>query len=289
MGRFSAFVLAAGYGTRLRPITDEVPKPLLPIGDEPLLLSTLRVLHEGGAEQLWVNVHHKHNKIVSVINDLSSNVQVLHEQEIRGTAGGVAQVRGRTSLPLIVVNGDIVTELPLPSLLAAAGPGLTLAVAPAPASRGTVGLGDYGQVVRLRGETFGVERASADYIGVACLGAECLATLPERGCLIGDWALPRLRAGGAIGTVTSAAPFLDVGDPQSYLRANLEWLGGRSHLGSGVRVPSGIEVESSVIGAQVQLTGSGRIRECVVLPGAPAQAPLERCIVLPSGRIVEVG
>jgi mannose-1-phosphate guanylyltransferase len=288
MGRFSAFVLAAGYGTRLRPLTDEIPKPILPVGGQPLLATTLRVLHEAGAEQLWVNVHHKHEQIANVINTLGFEVHVLVEDRILGTAGGLAQVRGLVGVPLVVVNGDIVTELPLDGLLGASGPGLTLAVAPARVTLGTVGLGDQGQVVRLRGETFGGESASADYIGVACVGHECLATLPDEGCLIGDWALPWLRAGGSIGTVGSTAPFLDLGDPHSYLQANLERLRGQNVVAPGVRVPEGIELESSVIGEQAQLSGSGVIRQSVILPRARATAPLDRCIVLPSGGVVEV-
>lgn len=288
MSRFSAFVLAAGYGTRLRPVTDEIPKPILPVGGQPLLVSTLRVLHEAGALRLWVNVHHEHQQIANIIEHLGFEVHVLVEPRILGTAGGLAQVRGLVREPLIVVNGDIVTELPVRSLLEASGPGLTLAVGPARLPQGTVGLGHQGQVVRLRGETFGSESTSADYIGVACVGAECLATLPGEGCLVADWALPHLRAGGSIGTVASTAPFLDLGDPQSYLRANLERLRGQSVVAPGVRVPGGIQLESSAIGERAQLSGSGVIRESVVLPGARATAPLERCIVLPSGRIVEV-
>src|SRR5688500_17541887 len=85
MGRFSAFVLAAGFGTRLRPLTDEIPKPLLPVGPEPLLLSTLRVLHEAGAAALGANVHHHAEKITNEIEHLSFNVHVNHELRILGT------------------------------------------------------------------------------------------------------------------------------------------------------------------------------------------------------------
>jgi mannose-1-phosphate guanylyltransferase len=289
MGPFSAFVLAAGYGSRLRPLTDEIPKPLLPVGPQPLLATTLRALHEAGADRLWVNVHHRHEQILSYISNLPFEVQVLHEPSILGTAGGLAQVRGLATTPLVVVNGDIVTELPLRRLLSGAGSGLTLAVAPARARGGTVGLGDEGQVVRLRGEMFGAERTSADYIGVACLGLECLRALPEQGCLIGDFAMPWLRAGGSIGTVASHAPFLDLGDPPSFLRANLQWLAGTTFVAPGVNVPAGVELQASVIGERARLSGSGLIRESIVLPGAPAQAPLHRAIVLPSGRVVEVG
>lgn len=289
MTRFSAFVLAAGHGTRLRPLTEEIPKPLLPVGGEPLLRSTLRVLHEGGATESWVNAHYCADKIINEIRMLPFNVQVNHEERILGTAGGLAAVRERLSPPVVLVNGDIVTALPLAGLLAAAGPGLALAVAPTSAgSAGTVGLDGAGRVVRLRGEVFGEEVRAADYIGVACLGAECLQTLPSEGCLIGDWALPWLRRGGAIDTVWSDAPFRDLGTPASYLDANLEWLGPRSYVSADAEVAPDVELVQSVIGSGAKLLGQGLVRQSVLLPGATAHAPLDRCIVLPSGRRVEV-
>jgi len=288
MARFSAFVLAAGYGTRLRPLTDEIPKPLLPVGDEPLLLSTLRVLHEAGAAELWINVHHMRDQFTSTLQRLPFKVHALHEPEILGTAGGVGAVREQAQPPLIVVNGDIVAQLPIGPLLGRAGPGLTLAVTAPRGATGSVGLGQRGQVVRLRGEVFGQEHAAADYMGVACLGAECLATLPAEGCLIGDWALPWLRRGGSVETVHSPTPFRDLGDKASYLEVNLEWLGGASHVGPGATVPAEVMLERSLVGAGARLLGAGPVQECVVLPGATATAPLRRTIVLPSGRLLEV-
>lgn len=289
MRSFSAFVLAAGHGTRLRPLTEEIPKPLLPVGAEPLLCSTLRVLHEAGALELWVNAHYHSDKIVSKIRELGFNVHVNCEERILGTAGGVAAVREHVTAPVVLVNGDIVTTMPVAALLAAAGPGLTLAVAtPSAGTAGTVGLDRKGRVVRLRGQSFGEEVRAADYIGVACLGPECLDTLPGEGCLIGDWALPWLCRGGVIDTVWSEAPFRDLGTPASYLEANLEWLGTRSYVSRDAEVAEDIELTQSVVGAGATLLGRGRVRQSVLLPGASAHAPLERCIVLPSGRRVEV-
>src|SRR5688572_466129 len=288
MGTFSAFVLAAGYGTRLRPLTEEIPKPLLPVGDEPLLTRTLRALHEAGAQDLWVNVHHQHDKIISNIESLPFSVHVSYEERILGTAGALARVRERLRPPLVLVNGDIVTTLPIEALLGAPVAALTLAVAAPASSAGTVGLDGGERVVRLRGEPFGEEANRADYIGVARIDTECLDTLPPEGCLIGDWALPWLRRGGSIPTVRSAAPFRDLGDPASYLAANLEWLGAAAYVAPGVAVPAGIELVSSSIGRGAVLGGAGVIRESVVLPGAHAQAPLHRSVVLPSGRVVAV-
>jgi mannose-1-phosphate guanylyltransferase len=161
--------------------------------------------------------------------------------------------------------------------------------------QGTVGLGIDGGVVRLRGELFGSEVASGDYMGVAALGPQCLKTLPHEGCLVGDWALPHLRAGGRIQSLLVSQSFQDVGAPADYLAANLRWLASRdgapssSYLGEGVVVEERVELVSSVVGAGARLGGSGRIENSLILPGAIARAPLFRAIVTPAGVVMPAG
>lgn len=157
--------------------------------------------------------------------------------------------------------------------------------------QGPVGLDRYGNVVRLRGERFGEEVAGADYVGVAAVGQRVLCGLPARGCLIGDVALPELRAGRSIPTLT-VDQWHDAGDLPGYLSANLSWLARHAPSGAwngqGARVDPGIRLEQSVIGAGATLTGRGRLRRVVVWPGATARAPLEDAVVTTKGRVVPV-
>jgi len=290
-------VLSAGFGTRLRPLTDEIPKPLVTVGDRALLLTTLEKLHEQGAARLCVNVHHVADKIESKLKQLKFTVDVFVEEEIRGTAGGIAQANALLSgAPAIVVNGDIVGELPLDELLEAPTDGLALAPAPGSLGEGTVGVGSDGSVVRLRGEFFGEEVLSGDYIGVAQLGERCLATLPEEGCLVGDWALPELRSGRKVQTVMTDVSFEDIGTPGAYLSANLAWLdrrlssalGREGYVGHLAELGPGVHLNRCVIGEGAKVSGVGLIEECVVLPGAHAVAPLKHAIVTPAGVVMEV-
>ena len=178
---FAALVLSAGLGTRLAPITHEVPKPLVPIGARPLLVLILENLLELGAQHLIANTHYQAEKIHHVINSLSFKVHISHEPKLLGTGGGLrhaAHLVGGTSL--ILVNGDIWGALPIQKLLRLADAGLTLAVAERPRGQGTVGIGAQGQVVRLRGQCFGTELRSGDYIGVAHAKSAC-ATFRARG------------------------------------------------------------------------------------------------------------
>lgn len=298
----SALILAAGFGTRLRPLTLERPKPVVPVGDRPLLAHVAAACRAAGIGTLVANAHHEHAKLSSVIDELELNIQVVVEAEIRGTAGGVAGARRHFEPGSVLVwNGDILTEAPVAELLAAATArdAQVLAVSPRAVGEGTVGMDDAGQVVRLRGRVFGRETQAGDYVGVMALGPGVVARLPEQGCLMGDVALPTLAAGRSVLTVRSTAPWSDLGDLNEYVSANFAWLdsflaspvqssilGPQSWTAPGVRVPPAITLERCLLGAGVRLSGSGSLREVIAWPGAPLEAPLERAVVLSSGRVV---
>jgi mannose-1-phosphate guanylyltransferase len=212
------------------------------------------------------------------------------EDEILGTAGGIARARAHLEgAPLLVVNGDIVGDLPLDVLLRETGEGLTLAGTEAPPGRGTVGLGRRGEVVRLRGETFGSEIASIDYMGVARLGPTGLAQLPAEGCLIGDFALPLLRKGGSIRGVSVSGEFEDVGTPRAYLQAHLRRMPEKAgHVDESARLAEDVTVIQSYVGPGASVEGAGAIERCVVLAGARVRAPLRESIVTPGGSVMKV-
>lgn len=290
----SALILAAGFGTRLRPLTAELPKPIVPVGDLPLLAHVAAACRRAGVTKLVANLHHESEKIVRCIEDLSLNIDVTVEVTIRGTAGGVAGARpllGSGADPVLVWNGDILTEAPGAELLAAAAreDAMVLAVAPRLSGDGNVGLDEAGRVVRLRGQVFGTEVQSGDYIGVMALGPSVVASLPERGCLVGDYALPHLAAGGVVRTVPSRAPWTDLGDLGQYVAANFAWLAARgesSFVGSAVERAPGVRLERAVIGSGAKLCGDGAVTDVIAWPGATVTAPLSRAVVLGSGLVV---
>lgn len=288
----SALILAAGFGTRLRPLTLERPKPVVPVGDRPLLAHVAAACRAAGIGTLVANAHHEHAKLSSIIEELALNIQVVVEATIRGTAGGVAGARGLYEPGAVLVwNGDILTEAPVAALLAMATEqdAQVLAVSPRAVGEGTVGMDEAGRVVRLRGRVFGHETRAGDYVGVMALGPGVVARLPEQGCLMGDVALPDLAAGRPVLTVPSTAPWSDLGDLKEYVSANFAWLdalGDHCWTGPRVSVPPAVTLERCLIGAGATLSGSGPLREVIAWPGAPVVAPLERAVVLTSGRVV---
>ena len=296
----SALILAAGFGTRLRPLTLELPKPVVPVGDRPLLAHVAAACRAGGVASLVANAYHDHEKISIIINDWALNIQVIVEPEIRGTAGGVAGARAVLSPGAVLVwNGDILTEAPVTALLERASErdAQVLAVSPRAAGEGTIGLDADGAVVRLRGQVFGREVRGGDYVGVSALGPSVVARLPGNGCLFGDVALPHLSSGGRVWTVPSFAPWTDLGDLAQYVAANFRWLelhpqasapnpASSSWIAASARLAASVSAERCLIGAGAQVNGSGSLRDVIAWPGAVLSAPLSRAVVLGSGRVV---
>ncbi len=290
----SAMVLCAGLGTRLRPLTEELPKPLVPLGDRPVLAHIADQLRAAGFDRMVVNTHHLKGEFNNISRQIALKVELIHEPEIRGTAGGLCGARQLLSGPPVLLwNGDIAAAPPIADLLSsAAGGGLCLAVAPRPVGEGTVGLNVRGHVVRLRGQVFGSEARSGDYIGVAGVGKRLLDALPEVGCLIGDVALVELAQGGIVETADVSGSWSDLGDPRSYHAANMQWLereaGGRLFLGEGAQLAEEVDADMAIIGAGAVVQGSGAFRRVVLWPGAQARAPLQDAIVSAAGHVVPV-
>lgn len=112
-----AMILAAGLGTRLRPLTDTLPKPLLPITGAPLILWNLLLLLRHGITEVIINLHHLGHLIEKELGDGSRfGMRVSYSREliILGTGGGIKQAEPFfNSEPFVVLNGDTLLELDL--------------------------------------------------------------------------------------------------------------------------------------------------------------------------------
>ena len=106
-----AIVLAAGFGTRLRPLTCTVPKPLLPVWGEPMLARTVAILRERGVEDIVVNCHHLHGQVEAWC--AANGCRAAYEPEILGTGGVLNPLRDWIGADdFYLVNGDIVFDDP---------------------------------------------------------------------------------------------------------------------------------------------------------------------------------
>jgi len=119
--RFRAVVLAAGFGRRLRPLTDWLPKPLLPVCGKPVVLHTLEALAAAGCEATALNLHHLGEPIRRRLGDDFEGMPLTYseEPEILGTLGALYPLRDfiAGAEHLLIVNGDSLCRWPLAGLL----------------------------------------------------------------------------------------------------------------------------------------------------------------------------
>lgn len=112
-----AMVLAAGRGERLRPLTDTLPKPLIPVAGRPLIHHTLRYLRAAGVEEAVINLHHLGDQIQAFVGDGRSwglRVRYSRERLLLGTGGGIQQVASQLcDGTFAVMNADVVVDLAL--------------------------------------------------------------------------------------------------------------------------------------------------------------------------------
>lgn len=113
-------LMAGGRGQRLYPLTKDIPKPMLSIGDTPLLEIILRNLAAQGFRDVRISVNYLAEIIIDHVGDgsrLGLNVSYLREEKPLGTAGAIAQLQGTVSEPFIVMNSDLLTHVDLGRLL----------------------------------------------------------------------------------------------------------------------------------------------------------------------------
>lgn len=145
-----AVVLAAGRGTRMRPLTDSVPKPLLPVANRPLVERILEQCAEAGVDEAVLVVNYREDRIREAVGDGMFGVDVTYvrQEEARGTGDAVLAARGLDD-DLLVINGDLYLEGDLLERMAGlSGAGMAVKEVPDPEHYGSVVVND-GRVERL--------------------------------------------------------------------------------------------------------------------------------------------
>ncbi|MCG8457620.1 MAG: NTP transferase domain-containing protein [Holophagales bacterium] len=286
-----SLVLSAGFGTRLRPLTLECPKPLLTVGLEPVVGHTLRRLHAAGCEAAVLNLHHLGDAIESHLGRSYFGLPLVYSREdpIQGTLGALAPVRDLLSAAnaVILVNGDSLCSWPFEALLrrhrrtAAAATLLLLDRAPDPALGGGVGVDGRGRVTRLREyRSVGEVRRTHIFAGAHVLSPELLERVPAGfGDIVEHLYQPILEAGERIESLVTRRRWHDLGTPERYLDACLDharrsglrrlWpFSSRLAASALAEVDPRASLDRSVIARGARIGASSRVEESLVLEGA---------------------
>jgi mannose-1-phosphate guanylyltransferase len=230
-----AMILAAGLGTRLRPLTLHTPKPLLPLDGTVLIDHQLRYLARSGIKSVAINLHHLGDKIRDHVDGgdrYGLEVNYSDEPEILGTGGGIkkaARFFGRK--PFVVINADALIAADVQALIRAhlkSGAQVTMAVKRIDGDEGytPIDVSDENSVTGFgHGEFF--------YTGLQVLGPEIFDMLPPSGtqaCLIEDGYKRLLERGGRIGAFVYKGYFNDMGTPGRYEQAKVDVSNGKFKL-----------------------------------------------------------
>jgi aminoglycoside/choline kinase family phosphotransferase/molybdopterin-guanine dinucleotide biosynthesis protein A len=220
-----ALILAAGLGTRLRPWTDQVPKPLVPVVDQRLLERQISAVRKADSQaRIHANAHHLAEQVIAFSKDeINSLEQVWLEEEILGTAGPLSRIHAAfPDEELLVVNGDIWNRLDLAAFLKGArnsGSEMALLVLDDPRVN-TVAVQD-GQLAGLKGR-FGPEVAHGwkTFAGISWYSPKALKKIPRDLFDIRTFWKDSCEADQAPAIISSQArpgvDWIDVGTPQGY-------------------------------------------------------------------------
>jgi NDP-sugar pyrophosphorylase family protein len=283
-----AMILAAGFGTRLRPLSDRRPKPLMPVANRPVILRNMEYLRAHGVMEIVVNTHHHAAQLTDFLrlhHPPGMRVDVRVEPQILGTGGGIrntADFWGKD--PFIVINGDVLTDLditkaydhhlrtrPLATLILHDQP---------PYNKIRV---DEGRVLDIP-KSYGKDGLA--FTGIHIMDPEILNYIPEGFSDIVDCYRNLIGSGKDIGCFVSRGHhWCDIGNLPDYFRANRDLAYGPFTLGPAsvmhpaakwkdwavvgekCRIEEGAEISRSILWEEVCVSAGVKVKDCVVTSG----------------------
>jgi mannose-1-phosphate guanylyltransferase len=279
-----AVVLVGGFGTRLRPLTLTTPKPLLPVGHQPILEHVVANLARGGVDHVVLSLGFKPDAFRAAYPDgTCAGVTLAYavEPEPLDTAGAIrfAAEHDGVDDTFVVVNGDVLTDLDVAALIAfhrSHGGEGTIHLTPVsdPSAFGVVPTDADGRVQAFI-EKPPRDEAPTNLInaGTYILEPAVLARIPaDRRVSIERETFPAMVADGALYALATDDYWLDTGRPHEYVRANLDVLDGRrAHrapvMGEDVHVHPEASVTRSIVGHGSTVAKGARVEDSVLLPG----------------------
>jgi mannose-1-phosphate guanylyltransferase len=304
-----AVILVGGEGTRLRPLTSTVPKPVVPLVDRPFIVYMLEWLKRHGVDDVILSCGFLATSVRNVLGDgsqLGIRLRFVEEPEPRGTAGALKFAESFLDERFLMLNGDVLTDIDLSAQIAqhertnAVG---TLALVPVadPTAYGLVRLRDDNAVKEF------VEKPSADQIDTNLISAGAYVLersvvdmiAPDRNVSIEREIWPRLVGDGLFG-FPSDAYWLDIGTPDRYLQGTFDILEGNvqtgvlDRLGDGYlsvapdAVMTGRVIPPAVVERGCEIRAGAHVGSLVVLGAGVSVgegACIERSVVLQGAEI----
>jgi len=288
--RLRALVLAAGLGTRLRPLTDVAPKPLLPVTGLPILGHTLQQLAAVGCEAAAVNLHHRGDQIRQRFGDSFAGMPLVYseEPELLGTLGALHPLKDFLSGAdmVLLINGDSLCRWPLKKLIrrfqadAALATLLFTSQAPPADFGGGVGIDRSGRILSFRPndpENGEVVRRHV-FAGAHVISPRLLERIgPGKSDIVHGLYIPLLaEPEGKLTSLVTDRSWHDLGTPQRFLEGVVDWaragwperLWRQAWISPEAVVEPGAKVRRSAIEAGSKVGEGALVERSVLLPGS---------------------
>jgi mannose-1-phosphate guanylyltransferase len=261
-----AIILSAGYGTRLRPLTDRLPKPLMPVLGTPILSHIIRRLQECNVSDIGVNIHHKFEVIEEYLEakHAKQNITLSFEKDILGVAGGIGGFREylKGEDLFIVHNGDILSNIRFSNIVPEQKGMVPLCTMVVHDYDGynNVSVDEHGNVIDIRG----ILRPDDDsrmlaYTGISYMSGDILNLIPEGVSDLVPFLLDIIKKEkGVVKAVeVKDCAWMDVGTIENYFSAHKEIIVNKKPLIAKDLVPEKniFMGENAVVGEGVEFSG----------------------------------
>ncbi|MBI4825695.1 MAG: phosphotransferase [Nitrospirae bacterium] len=283
MTKINAFILAAGLGERLRPITNQIPKPLVPVLGEPILERVLERISVLPVKKIGVNLHYQKDVIKGWINSslYSRNVTMFQEETVLGTGGALKNAEAFLSESTFLLhNSDIISDINLEGLLRHhidSGNLVTLAVHDCPEFN-TVYVDKNGFVKRVgKPDKPDPEKWKLlAYTGISIYEPGFLKMLPSGASSLVDGWVNAIEKGYSVGTVdVSGSYWNDIGTPARYAEAIFQMLkkeGEMIYLHPSVSGCNDADIDGYVVIEEGSSPGRGSLlKNTILLSGGMAE------------------
>lgn len=299
-----AVVLVGGFGTRLRPLTYDIPKPMLPVGHRPMIVGLVDRLGRAGVTDVVLALGFRPEPFATAFPDGRFGDVSVHyavEPEPLDTGGAIAFAAREFGVDdtFVAVNGDIITELDAGRLIdehRARGAAATLHLTPVadPSAFGVVELAPTGEVQRfVEKPAPGETHSNLINAGTYVLEPSVLDLVPEgaRRSVERD-VFPRLVEEGGLAGLATDDYWIDTGRPELYLQANLDLVSGRRSeqadaVVAGASITDGADVDGSVVEDGACIAAGALVERSLLLRGASVAAGARVSDSIVAGHVAE--
>ncbi|MGA0045348.1 MAG: sugar phosphate nucleotidyltransferase [Candidatus Kapaibacteriota bacterium] len=293
----NAVIMAGGFGTRLRPLTMSIPKPMVPLANRPMMGHIVNLLKQHGITKMVSVLYFQPEEITSYFGDGSAHgvqMDYVTAEADYGTAGSVKNAQHKLGEPFIIISGDVLTDFDITAAIdfhrkKGAMATIVLTRVPQPLQYGIVMTTDDGRISRfLEKPSWGEVFSDTINTGIYILEPEVLDLIPEKTEFDFSQNLfpTMLEKGLPLYGYIADGYWKDIGNLQEYQQAHYDVLAGKVH----VSIP-GTRCDSSVCGEGLSLDPSAHLEGLVVIGQNVTIGPnvrLNNC-VLGDNVVVETG